>query len=396
MATRGNDQRPRRVCIDLSLCEMFDRHGGIARYGAHLLRELARLPELGPPRVELWGMTEANRPPVPAAEALAWVADPGPEISEKAHQRRRRWRMPGMLRRGGIDLLHAIDPNLLPLRVAMPVVATCHDLIPLVMRPPWRSDARQRQLRAREVRRFAPVAHIVADSENTRRDVIRELGFAPERISVVHLGVEPSAFARPETRPAASARPARTGLPERYFVSVGSDYPRKNQMQLALAWASVADRIEEGLVLVGRALYQDTFAKLEREMQRRGLAERFVWLRDVEDDELPSLYHGATAAVAPSLYEGFGLTILEAMAAGTPVVACANGAYDEVGGEAALYFDGESLPSIAGQLVRVARDEACRKELVRLGARRVATFTWRATALATWRVYERLLFGQHR
>jgi glycosyltransferase involved in cell wall biosynthesis len=381
-----------RICVDLSLFEMFDRHGGIARYGVHLLRELASLPAIDPERVALYGMTEANRPPRPAAEALAWAADPGPEISEASHRRRRRWRMPGLLRRAGVDLLHAIDPNLLPIRAGMPVVATCHDLIPLVMRPPWRSDARQRELREREVRRFAGVAHVVADSENTRRDVIRELGVAPERISVVHLGVEPGRFAR--RGDVAAPRPS---LPERYFVSVGSDYPRKNQMQLAWAWASVADEIDEGLVLVGRALYQDTFATLEREMERRGLGGRFVWLRDVEDDELPAIYQGATAAVAPSLYEGFGLTVLEAMAAGTPVVACANGAYDEVGGDAALYFDGDSVSSIAEQLVRVARDEACRKELVRAGEARIAGFTWRATAEATWSVYQRVLgFGEGR
>jgi len=372
--------------VDLSLCEMFDRHGGIARYGAHLLRELARLPAPAAEGVRFYGMTEAHRPPLPAEEALAWVADPGPEVGMRVHRFRRRWRMPGALRRAGIDLLHAIDPNLLPLRTSIPIVATCHDLIPLVLRPPWRRDERQRELRRREVRRFAGVAHIVADSENTRRDVRRELGMRPERVSVGHLGVKLSDFAPP-----ASPRPPRWELPPRYFVSVGSDYPRKNQMQLAFAWASIADHVAEGLVLVGRALYQDTFGQLEREMRRRGLADRFVWLRDVEDEELPALYHGATAAVAPSLYEGFGLTLLEAMAAGTPVIACSNGTYDEVAGEAALYFDGESLPSIAEQLLRVSGDPACRTQLAQLGSKRVESFTWSATAEATWRVYERVL-----
>jgi len=389
---RRDDQRPKRICIDLSLCEIFDRHGGIARYGIHLLRELSRLPDVDPDRVTLLGLTAANRPPVPAAEALAWAQDPGPEVSMRVHEFRRRWRTAGMLRRAGLDLLHAIDPNLLPLRrsIGAPVLATCHDVIPLVMRPPRMTDARYEKFRRDEKARFAGVDHVVADSENTRRDAIRELGLPPERISVVHLGVEASAFARPAT--AVPAR--RRALPDRYFVSVGSDFFRKNQIRLAEAWASVADRLGEGLVLVGRALYQDSFRRLERDMRARGLGDRFVWLNDVEDAELPGLYHGATAAIAPSLYEGFGLTLLEAMAAGTPVVACSNGTYDEVAGEAAIYFDGESESSIAEQLLRVSRDEACRKDLVAAGTRRIERFTWRATAENTWRVYRQMLWPQ--
>jgi glycosyltransferase involved in cell wall biosynthesis len=388
MPKRGDDQRPVRVCIDLSLCEMFDRHGGIARYGAQLLRALPRLPEVDAARVSFCAITEAHRPPLPAAQALAWYEDPGPEVSMRVHEFRRRWRMPWQLWRSGVDLLHAIDPNLLPIRTRQPVVATCHDVIPLVLKPPRMSDERHAQMRRDEVRRFASVAHVIADSENTRRDAIRELGLAAERISVVHLGVDAAAFAKPSL----PAPPARPGLPARYFVSVGSDYYRKNQLRLAAAWAGVADRIDEGLVLVGRALYQDSFEKLELDMRRRGLAERFVWLRDVVDAELPSLYHRATAAIAPSLYEGFGLTLLEAMAAGTPVVACANGTYEEVAGDAALYFDGESETSLAEQLLRVARDEATRRELVQAGAKRIEAFSWRATAEKTWQVYRRVLW----
>jgi len=387
MTSRSDYRRPARVCVDLSLCEMYDRHGGIARYGANLLRELTRLPDVDPERIAFYGMTEAHRPPKPAEAALAWASDPGPEIGLRRHRFRRRWRMPGLLERAGIDLLHAVDPNLLPIRVDLPVVATCHDVIEIVLRPADRSDRRHARMRAEEARRYACASHVVADTENTRRDAIRELGIPPDRISVVHLGVRAEAFARDD---ATTGGPARS-LPDRYFVSVGSDFHRKNQLGLAEAWASVADRIPEGLVLVGRALYDDTFQRLEREMQARGLGSRFVWLQDVEDAELPGLYHGATAAIAPSLYEGFGLTILEAMAAGTPVVACRNGAYDEVGGDAALYFDGTSAESIADRLVRVSGDEACRKELVRAGARRVQAFTWRATAEATWRVYARVL-----
>lgn len=390
----SSDQRPKRICIDLSLCEIFDRHGGIARYGMQLLRELPRLADVDPQRVSFLGMTAAHRPPLPFAEALSWAEDPGPEVSMRVHEFRRRWRMPGILRRAGIDLLHAIDPNLLPIRPGVPILATCHDVIPLVMHPPGMSDRRYQRLRREEKARYACADRIVADSENTRRDAIRELGLPADRISVVHLGVEASVFARPAVPDPSPSPLPRWPLPERYFVSVGSDYFRKNQLRLAAAWASVADRLSEGLVLVGRALYQDSFQRLEADMRARGLAGRYLWLRDVQDAELPALYHRATAAIAPSLYEGFGLTLLEAMAAGTPVVACSNGTYDEVAGDAAIYFDGESETSIADQLLRVSRDEACRRDLVAAGARRIENFTWQATAEATWRVQKQMLWPE--
>ncbi len=280
---------------------------------------------------------------MPAEEALAWLEDPGPEVKMRVHEFRRRWWMPRQLRRAGVDVLHAIDPNLLPIGGPFATVATCHDVIPLVLQPPTMSDKRHAKLRREEKRRFAGVDHILADSENTRRDAMRELGIPAERISVVPLGVDASSFARPDLPLA----PPRWKLPERYLVSVGSDYYRKNQKRLVEAWASVAELIPEGLVLVGRPLYDSTFEALE------------------------------------------------AMAAGTPVMACANGAYEEVAGDAALYFDGESTAGIAERLVRVSEDAACRAELVRLGAERVERFSWRATGEATWRVYEGILWPQH-
>jgi alpha-1,3-rhamnosyl/mannosyltransferase len=385
----SDTQRPKRVCVDLTLCEFFDRHGGIARYGVHLLRELCRLPEIDRDRVEFVAMPESHRPPIPAEEVSAWLEAPPPEVSLRRHRIRRPLRVPRILRRSGIDLLHAIDPNLLPISLPVPVIATCHDLIPVVLKPERQSERGHRAVKRREMRRFHSVDHLIADSENTRQDLIRELGVDHERISVVHLGVQADRFARLDRTDHTGARRA---LPERYFVSVGSDYHRKNQVRLAEAWASVADEIEEGLVLVGRPLYGDTFRRLASEMERRGLAGRFVWLSDVEDEELPAIYHHATAAIAPSLYEGFGLTLLEAMAAGAPVLACANGTYEEVAGEAAVYFDGRSETSIAEQLVRVTGDEPFRKELIRRGDQRVRAFSWQETARRTWQVYERFLW----
>src|SRR5262249_47738061 len=147
-------------------------------------------------------------------------------------------------------------------------------------------------------------------------------------------------------------------LPEKYFVCVGSDHYRKNHRRLFDAWLQVASKIPEGLVIVGKALYASTLDELTAEVARRGLSDRFRWLSGISDDQLPAIYRQSTAAIAPSLYEGFGLTILEAMACGAPVAAARNGAYDEVGGNAAIYFDPQSVDGLAASMEQLSRDEA--------------------------------------
>src|SRR5690606_39038765 len=137
------------------------------------------------------------------------------------------------------------------------------------------------------------------------------------------------------SQPGDDAVRRRHGVPARYLVCVSSDHYRKNHRCLLDAWCRTADRIEEGLVFVGRALYESTLDEIAAEVRSRGLTDRFRWLDGVGDDDLPALYRGATACVAPSRYEGFGMTVLEAMACGTPVIAARNGAYDEVGADAA-------------------------------------------------------------
>jgi glycosyltransferase involved in cell wall biosynthesis len=171
---------------------------------------------------------------------------------------------------------------------------------------------------------------------------------------------------------------------------VSSDHYRKNLRRLVDAWCKVADRIEEGLVLVGRPLYESTFHEIESEVAMRGLGPRFRWLRNIDDPALPPLYRHATAAVAPSLYEGFGMTILEAMACGTPVVAARNGAYEEVGGTDALYFDPTRVDEIADALVRSSLDGSWRADVRERGLLRSRAATWTRMARETVAVYRKV------
>ncbi len=381
----------KRVCIDLTPFEMMDRHGGIARYGAHLLRELLELPGVDHSKVEFCALTRADQPPLPGRDALSWAANPGEEIPVRVHQRMRRRRAGRCMKRAKVDLFHAIDPNHLPIRRPFLTVATCHDQIPLVFPSKTSSPRWLRKRRVSERKRFLGVDHVIADSSATKHDLTQELGLPDSHITVVHLGVDQQFFSATAARPRYARR---RELPDRYFISVGSDYYRKNQQRLAEAWCRILDKVPEGLVFVGRALYEDTFEKIERDLRARGLGDRFFWLSDVADEELPELYRGATAAVAPSLYEGFGMTLLEAMASGSPVVASDNPAYREVANEAASYFDGTSVEQIADRLLEISRDDALRKQLVERGWRRTKLMTWRRTAEQSWAVYERLLWPE--
>jgi glycosyltransferase involved in cell wall biosynthesis len=219
---------------------------------------------------------------------------------------------------------------------------------------------------------------------------VRELKVRRRKVTTIHLAVDPDIF-----NPRSGADDARIwrkyALPERGFLCVSSDHYRKNHRALFDAWCKAAASIPEGLVFVGRALYGTTLQELEREVSERGLATRFRWLQDVPDDELPAIYRWAHATVAPSLYEGFGMTLLESMASGTPVLAARNGAYEEVGGDAVLTFAPTSPAELGQKLRQVSQDASLHAALVERGFERAGRFTWGRMAERTLAVYLQLL-----
>ena len=377
-----------RVCVDLTPQEMFDRHGGIGRYAVCLLRALADLPEEMHEGVELTAVVSSRGPVLTVVEAMAATGELGAEISPRRHHRQRRMVLGTCLRQARIDIFHATQPRALPWLPGCKVISTAHDIIPVVLRDRDGPKARLRRVIHR--RRYSRPDHVVADSETTRRDMVDHLGMPPERIAVVHLGVDLERY-RSEAEPGEAARVrARFTLPDRWFLCVGSDHFRKNHRQLVDAWCQVAECVPEGLVFVGKTLYEDYFDGLRQEIHSKGLGTRFRWLNDVDDDALPALYRGATAAVAPSRYEGFGMTLLESMACGTAVLASRNGVYEEVARDAAEYFSLGDTAELAELLVRFSGDGALRSALAQRGHRRAQQMTWRHTAVKTLQLYRSL------
>ncbi|MEA2154422.1 MAG: hypothetical protein QOE11_562 [Solirubrobacteraceae bacterium] len=224
----------------------------------------------------------------------------------------------------------------------------------------------ERRLRAWAYDAAAREADLVLTiSEHARAGIVERLGVAPDRVRSIPLGVDHACFWVDGSGPARSL-----GLPARYVLYPANMWPHKNHARLLEAFAALEDR-KLWLVLTGQ-----TYGRV----QMLAGHERVRHLGHVAQDDLAGLYRGATAVVFPSLFEGFGLPPLEAMACGVPVAASDRGALAEVCGDAALLFDPEDGEAMTEAMRRVTSDETLRARLREAGPRRAAGFTWEATA----------------
>jgi len=244
-------------------------------------------------------------------------------------------------------------------------VATVHDVWPFES---VASDARRRRNEQEPFRTTARVAvRILADSNFTKSEIVRHLGAAEDKIRVVPLGTDfPPGFA--------DANPARIDGARRYVLFVGEVEGRKNLATLvsAMTMLPAGMRCDTALVIAGRAA---------RIPSRDASGDVIVRLEgEVSDARLAALYRGAAAFVFPSIYEGFGLPVLEAMAYGTPVVASDAASVPEAAGDAALFFSATDASALAAQLTRVLTDDALAAELRSRGLTRAAIMSWDACA----------------
>lgn len=219
---------------------------------------------------------------------------------------------------------------------------------------------------------------VIADSENTKRDIVTNYGLDSRLIHVV-----PAGYDRSRYHVGIDAKGVREtyGL-DSYLLYVGNLLPHKNLQQLLRAFEPISKTFACQLVLAGRKDIR-YYPALAAEARRLGLEERVVFLDYVSAEELPALYAGAEAFVFPSLYEGFGLPILEAMACGTPVVASRAGSLPEVAGEAALLIDPHDDEELTKAMETVLSDRRMREGLRRKGLEQAERFGWERTAKAT-------------
>jgi glycosyltransferase involved in cell wall biosynthesis len=346
------------------------RPTGTEAYSRNLLRELVPLARAH--RLDLY----YDRPP---AEPLG-----APHATERVVRLPRLWthaRLSLELLRRRPDVLF-VPSHVVPLVHPCPTVVTVHDLGYLRYRLAYRPAA-WIYLLLSTLWSARVATRVIADSEATRRDLVRHARVDPDRVDVVPLGVD-ARFGRPPL--GADARPdspPRAGEGE-YFLFVGTRQPRKNLPRLLRAYAAARRRAPMPELRVVGAGGGPTYAGRDL-----ALPSGARLLGYVPDDRLPALYAGASAVLLPSLYEGFGLPLLEGMASGVAVLGGANSSMPEIVGDAGLLVDAEDERAIEDALVRLATDPALRADLGARGLARARQFTWRRTAEATLAVLER-------
>lgn len=281
------------------------------------------------------------------------------------------------------DFAHFTN-SIAPLICPVPVVLTIHDMSLFLQArtQPWRSLLTVRPIVPLAARRAAA---IITLSQYTRQDMIRRLKIDPGTIHVVY-GAPSSQF-KPVTDGGELDRVRRQyGLPDRCVLYVGTLEPRKNIPHLLRAFAQVRrTHPDVRLVMAGQLGWKHR--AIWREIEALGLADAVQWLGYVPAADLPALYSLATAFAFPSLYEGFGLPVIEAMACGTPVLTSQDTALAEVAGDAALLIDPLEVEAIAAGLICLLNDSALRDELRARGLHRAAEFSWERSAAETVKVY---------
>ena len=286
----------------------------------------------------------------------------------------------------GAGLFHATE-HLLPPLGDLPTVLTVHDMIFK------RFPQHQKRLNYWYLNSTMPLYcqradAIITVSEASKRDIVTDYGLDPEKITVIYEAAS-SNFC-PVTASVVDQVRARYHLPDRYLIHVGTIEPRKNLTRLVEALKDLRD--EElciPLVVVGGKgwLYESFFQRLETlEMD-----DAVCFPGYVPDDDLAALYSGATATIMPSVYEGFGLPVLESMACGTPVLASNSSSLPELGGKAAHYFDPYDTVAIAASIRAMWIDTDWQAEMRRRGLEQAARFSWARAAAETLAVYDRTI-----
>jgi glycosyltransferase involved in cell wall biosynthesis len=358
----------------------YDQHGGgVKVYTQRLLRALLDLRSehefvflyRNPTLIGTYGSERAVlEVAIPARSVLTWD-----QIA-----------VPGAVRRHGIDLLY--NPKYsIPLASSCPAVWVCHGLDWYVM--PWGSRRIDRLSHRFLVPRYAArAAAIIAVSDVTRQHVLEYLPVTPDRVVTVYSGVD-DVFRRTPDQSRLRQIREKYSLPDRFLLYAGAIYPPKNFTRLVRAYASVGP--ERGVPLVVAGGENRFLSEQElKEPEALGIAEWVRWPGWVEQEDLAGFYALAEALLLPSLFESCGLPVLEAMAAGCPVVTTDRYGTKELAEGAAILVNPDSVESIAAGIRQVMEDDQKRAELILAGRHRSGAFQWSRSARETLRVLEQV------
>ncbi len=292
--------------------------------------------------------------------------------------------LPAAARHDALDVLHV--QYMLPFRSPCPVVTTIHD-VSFRLHPEWFTLRDRLVFRMGLPGSLRRAAAILAVSECTKDDIVREYGVPAEKIHVTHNALPPD-FQAPGPDADAEQTIARYGISRPYVLFVGVLQPRKNPVRIVRSFVRAKRKanLPHVLAMVGKRgwLYDDVFAAVEE----LGAEQDVIFTGYAEDEDLPALYAAADLFLFPTLYEGFGIPVLEAFACGTPTITSRVAGNAETARDAALLVDPYSEEDIARSIVEALTNEELRDGLRRRGLARAREFSWRRTAELTLACYE--------
>lgn len=375
------------VSIGIDYTPAYEQGGGIGRYVRELVGALASIDSSTNYSLFIAGASASL--PSPLGNNFTWKPT---RITPKWFARvwhRARIPLPVQWFSGNVDLFHATDFVLPPALPVIPTVLTVHDLS-FVHVPESASPSLKKYLDVVVPRSIYNATHILADSEATRSDIISLYSVSSSKVSVLLSGVNQSFKPIADHKLSLTTRNKYNLEDVPYIITVGTVQPRKNYIRLIHALAMLHSRgIKIHLVISGGKGWLDN--PIYDTIAQTHMQEFVHFIGFADDADLPVLYSAATCLAFPSLYEGFGLPILEAMACGIPVVTSNLSSLPEVAGDAALLIDPYDVNAIADALQQLIEDQPLRDRLIQKGLSRVKEFTWQKSARQLLDIYQTLL-----
>ena len=356
--------------------------GGTETYAAGLLSALSEIDSSN--EYVVFVNQEASAWPLPDRKNFSRIVCP-----VKASSRSRRYLFeqllfPRLLVKHKIDLVHSLG-YVMPLMASCQSVVTIHDIV--YNHPGAFSFFKKLLLKSLVISSAHRADHILAVSESSRAQIVSQLHIQAEKITVTYNACKRRCEGNENNWPRLSSG---FGVEAPYILAFSSLSPSKNIPRLLQALAFLDKEIPENykLVLVGHIPLQGT--PLSGEVEKLGLGKRVIFTGFLPDEDLILLLKHASVFVFPSLYEGFGIPVLEAMEAGVPVVCSHAASLPEVAGNAALLFDPLSAEGMAAAMKKIIHDPDLRADLIRKGYQNVTRFSWKATAEKTLQIYNSL------
>jgi glycosyltransferase involved in cell wall biosynthesis len=293
-------------------------------------------------------------------------------------------------------LFHSTHPYNLPISRRFKTIATIHDLIPSVYRKEYLdiSPFDEKLSYLYRLRQYRKVDYIIAISEQTKQDCLEYLKVHDDRITVIHHGIDTNQYQHIQDEESLERTRKIYSLPPKFLLYVGGADYRKNIMRLVNAFGKIANFVEEELIMVGE-WYPEWVSTLQNQLQALGIQNKVHFLSFVETQDLACLYTLTTALLFPSLYEGFGLPVLEAFSCRTPVLCSNNSSLKEIANGCAIMVDPYQEDDIAQGILKITQDEKLRQELSVKGYKRSKDFSIEKMTQETLAVYDKVLNCNH-